>query len=162
MMASKTVCHRGTVSLNGLPQMNAFNVALLWVCLVIGHPHAIMIVTMSWSQKDTRLSHYGNQSRCSLMGGWPLWPPAVPRLADRPSQSNPQEFRRWGSSGPSSLMSRASMLARLWLLTILYNMICGLPWMIHFQRMQRFDNDSYEWLCHPRRSLVVRNKVISK
>ena len=51
-------------------------------------------------------------------GGGPLWPPPVPRLAARPSQSNPRgsgpevlkldlrnlEFPRSGSSGPSSLM----------------------------------------------------------
>ena len=34
--------------------------------------------------------HYGNQSRGYLIGGRPLWPPAVPRLAARSSQSNPR------------------------------------------------------------------------
>ena len=34
--------------------------------------------------------HYGNQSRGCLMRGQPLWPPAVPRLAATPSQSNPR------------------------------------------------------------------------
>ena len=42
-------------------------------------------------------SHYRNQSRGCLMEGGPLWPPAVPRLAAWPSQSNP-----WGS-GPEVL-----------------------------------------------------------
>ena len=41
--------------------------------------------------------HYGNQSRGYLIGGRPLWPPAVPRLAARPSQSNPR------GSGPEVL-----------------------------------------------------------
>ena len=34
--------------------------------------------------------HYGNQSRGYFNYGRPLWPPAVPRLAARPSQSNPR------------------------------------------------------------------------
>ena len=34
--------------------------------------------------------HYGNQSRGYFKYGRPLWPPAVPRLAARPSQSNPR------------------------------------------------------------------------
>ena len=68
--------------------------------------------------------HYGNQSQGYLIGGRLLWPPAVPRLAARSSQSNPRglgqrywsvsavtwppklELRRSGSSGPSSLMSQ--------------------------------------------------------
>ena len=41
--------------------------------------------------------HYGNQSRGYLIGGRPLWPPAVPRLAARSSQSNPR------GSGPEVL-----------------------------------------------------------
>ena len=41
--------------------------------------------------------HYGNQSRCCLMRGRPLWPPVVLRLAARPSQSNPR------GSGPDVL-----------------------------------------------------------
>ena len=56
MMASKTVCHRGTVLLNGLPQINAFKVALLWDSLVIGNLYAIMIVAMPWCQTHARLS----------------------------------------------------------------------------------------------------------
>ena len=35
-------------------------------------------------------AHYGNQSRGYFKYGRPLWPPAVPRLAARPSQSNPR------------------------------------------------------------------------
>ena len=41
--------------------------------------------------------HYGNQSRGYLIEGRPLWPPAVPRLAARSSQSNPR------GSGPEVL-----------------------------------------------------------
>ena len=41
--------------------------------------------------------HYGNQSRGYFNGGRPLWPPAEPRLAARPSQSNPR------GSGPEVL-----------------------------------------------------------
>ena len=41
--------------------------------------------------------HYGNQSWGYLFGGRPLWPPAVPRLAARSSQSNPR------GSGPEVL-----------------------------------------------------------
>ena len=41
--------------------------------------------------------HYGNQSRGYFNGGRPRWPPAVPRLAARPSQSNPR------GSGPEVL-----------------------------------------------------------
>ena len=42
-------------------------------------------------------SHYGNQSRGYSIWGRPLWPPAVPRLAARSSQSNPR------GSGPEVL-----------------------------------------------------------
>ena len=77
---------------------------------------------VSSERRRSSCSHYGNQSRGCLMRGGPLWPPTVPRLAARSSQSNPGglsrrcwsmsgvtwplnlEFRRWGSSGPSSLM----------------------------------------------------------
>ena len=41
--------------------------------------------------------HYGNPSRGYLIGVRPLWPPAVPRLAARSSQSNPM------GSGPEVL-----------------------------------------------------------
>ena len=41
--------------------------------------------------------HYGNQSRGYFNGGRPPWPPAVPRLAARPYQSNPR------GSGPEVL-----------------------------------------------------------
>ena len=41
--------------------------------------------------------HYRNQSQGCSMRGRPLWPPAVPRLAARPSQSNPR------GSGPEVL-----------------------------------------------------------
>ena len=41
-------------------------------------------------QGSHRTQHYGNQSRGYFNGGRPLWPPAVPRLAARPSQSNPR------------------------------------------------------------------------
>ena len=41
--------------------------------------------------------HYGDQSRGCLMGGGPLWPPTVPQLAARSSQSNPR------GSGPEVL-----------------------------------------------------------
>ena len=34
--------------------------------------------------------HYGNQSRGCLIRGRPLWPPTVPPLVARPSQSNPK------------------------------------------------------------------------
>ena len=46
---------------------------------------------------NARLSHYGNQSRGYLIGGRLLWPPAVPQLAARSSQSNPR------GSGPEVL-----------------------------------------------------------
>ena len=42
-------------------------------------------------------NHYGNQSRGYFSGGRPPWPPTVPRLAARPSQSNPR------GSGPEVL-----------------------------------------------------------
>ena len=42
-------------------------------------------------------AHYGNQSRGFKMRGRPLWPPAVPRLAARPSETNPR------GSGPDVL-----------------------------------------------------------
>ena len=41
--------------------------------------------------------HYVNQSRGYFNGGRPPWPPTVPRLAARPSQSNPR------GSGPEVL-----------------------------------------------------------
>ena len=41
--------------------------------------------------------HYGNQSRGYFNGGRLRWPPAVSRLAARPSQSNPR------GSGPEAL-----------------------------------------------------------
>ena len=44
-----------------------------------------------------RQMHHGNQSRGCFNGGRPRWPPAVPRLAARPSQSNPR------GSGPEVL-----------------------------------------------------------
>ena len=59
--------------------------------------------TLSCSQvtASPRLSlivmHYGNQSNGYLMRGGPLWPPTVPRLAARSSQSNPR------GSGPEVL-----------------------------------------------------------
>ena len=84
-------------------------------------PH-LKNVLASFDLED-KLSHYENQSRGYLMGGGPLWPPTMPRLGARSSQSNPRgsrpevlkrerghvtaenlEFQRWGSSGPSSLM----------------------------------------------------------
>ena len=46
---------------------------------------------------DGSAPHYGNQSRGYFSGGRPPWPPAVPRLAARPSQSNPSR------SGPEVL-----------------------------------------------------------
>ena len=61
------------------------------------------IPAVSWLLRDQRVSahlwtnqlsdwahHYGNQSRGYFNYGRPLWPPAVPRLATRPSQSNPR------------------------------------------------------------------------
>ena len=70
-----------------------------------------------------RCTHYGNQSRGYFNGGRPPWLPTVPRLATRPSQSNPMgsgpevlkrerghvtvetwSFCGGGSSGSSSLM----------------------------------------------------------
>ena len=58
--------------------------------------------------------HYGNQSRGCLMGGGPLWPTAVPGLAGteawvRSRDLRNLEFRRWGSSGLSSLMETTSL-----------------------------------------------------
>ena len=41
-------------------------------------------------QAISTINHYGNQSRGYFNYGRPLWPPAVPRLAARPSQSNPR------------------------------------------------------------------------
>ena len=67
-------------------------------------------------------NHYGNKSWGYLIGGRPLWPPAVPRLVACPPSQTPGglgqrywsvsavtwptklELRRWGSSGPSSQM----------------------------------------------------------
>ena len=51
--------------------------------------------------------HYGNQSRGYFNYGRPLhiWPPAVPRLAARPSQSNP---RPWFNIKMSSYQYRKS------------------------------------------------------
>ena len=49
------------------------------------------------SFSERLVCHYGNQSRGYLIGGRPLWPPAVPRLAARSSQSNPR------GSGPEVL-----------------------------------------------------------
>ena len=43
------------------------------------------------------INHFGNQSRGYFNGGRPPWPPAVSRLAARPSQSNPR------GSGPEAL-----------------------------------------------------------
>ena len=58
---------------------------------VIWHRH----VSVIWAQRTVR--HYGNQSRDYFNGGRPSWPPAVSRLAARPSQSNPR------GSGPEAL-----------------------------------------------------------
>ena len=53
--------------------------------------------------------HYGNQSRGYFNGGRPLWPPAVHRLAARPSQSNPR------GSGPEVLKrERGHVTAETW------------------------------------------------
>ena len=80
------------------------------------HLFIILRSRQNGSYYADNILYYGNQSWGCLKVGRPLWPPAVPRLAARPSQSNPrglgqrycdlrnQEFRRWGSSGPSSLM----------------------------------------------------------
>ena len=53
--------------------------------------------------------HYGNQSRGYFNCGRPLWPPAVPRLAARPSQSNPR------GSGPEVVKrERGHVTAETW------------------------------------------------
>ena len=58
--------------------------------------------------REDGLYHYGNQSR-GYHGGRPLWPPAVPRLAARPSQSNPR------GSGPEVLKrERGHVTAETW------------------------------------------------
>ena len=50
-----------------------------------------------WTGFAKLAPHYGNQTRGYLIGGRPLWPAAVPRLAARSSQSNPR------GSGPEVL-----------------------------------------------------------
>ena len=52
---------------------------------------------ISSERRRSSCSHYGNQSRGCLMRGGPLWPPTVPPLAARSSQSNPR------GSGPEVL-----------------------------------------------------------
>ena len=52
----------------------------------IGLYHQTSIRRRTWVGRKL---HYGNHSRGCLMGGGPLWPPTVPRLAARSSQSGP-------------------------------------------------------------------------
>ena len=52
---------------------------------------------LTWKSNFISFWHYGNQSQGYFNGGRPPWPPAVPRLAARPSQSNPR------GSGPEVL-----------------------------------------------------------
>ena len=59
-------------------------------CLLASH-------TLAKGRNSRLFVHYGNQSRAYLIGGRPLWPPAVPQLAARSSQSNPR------GSGPEVL-----------------------------------------------------------
>ena len=78
----------------------------IWLDLIKGRPK----FWMQWSGRTHQgaadildalvrqdPSHYGNQSRGYLIGGGPLSPPAVPRLAARSTQSNPR------GSGPEVL-----------------------------------------------------------
>ena len=70
-------------------KLNHGNCLGIWMCITMiicplgpyGHAHG----------------HYENQFQCYSMGGRPLWPPTVPRLVARSSQSNPR------GSGPEVL-----------------------------------------------------------
>ena len=62
-------------------------------CFLIVFPITVILLCETGSIQW----HYGNQSWGYLIGGRPLWPPAVPRLAARSSQSSPR------GSGPEVL-----------------------------------------------------------
>ena len=80
---------------------NPENSTLLALC--DGYP------PMTGGLSPQRIIHYGNQSRGYFNGGRPLWPPAVPRLAARPSQSNPR------GSGPEVMKGeRGHVTVKTW------------------------------------------------
>ena len=68
-----------------------------YVCVMMWLELGVMTRTITIPRVP---GHYGNQSRGYFNGGRPLWPPAVPRLAARPSQSNPRGLgqRYWSVS----------------------------------------------------------------
>ena len=69
-------------------------------------PSTVYCSTLGASRQEI---HYGNQSRGYFNYGRPLWPPAVPRLAARPSQSNPR------GSGPEVVKrERGHVTSQTW------------------------------------------------
>ena len=56
----------------------------------IPYRSADISVMLEFGNTHTICGHYRNQSLGCLMRGWPLWPPIVPQLAARSSQSNPR------------------------------------------------------------------------
>ena len=75
-------------------------VILTWID---GEKHFIFLWLAHWPLwGGWGCEHYRNQSRGYLIGGRSLWPPAVPWLAARSSQSNPR------GSGPEVLKCERS------------------------------------------------------
>ena len=101
--SEKCVQVQNTECLFGLVNVGVYFILTQWSDQYLAQLLGNVRTVHQWTIYRTKLFkraavvHYGNQSRGYLMRGGPLWPPAVPRLAARPSQSNPR------GSGPEVL-----------------------------------------------------------
>ena len=93
-----------------------------WYVMCFSKWKASLVIHMPFECLDNfnmAANHYGNQSRGYLMRGGPLWPPTVPRLAARSSQSNPRGSgpevlkREWGHVTSESGVSEVGVFRAL-------------------------------------------------